>query len=295
MPFNQDISWVVFAVASALLLASSDALTKKAVQKGNIYITGCFRMFWGLVPIVIYYFYTSAPMPSDIRFYELLLIAMPFEIVAYLLLIKALQVSAISVTMPFLSFTPVFLVLWSALFALESVEFLPFVGILLTVAGCYVIFLQSVSRGFLEPFKALLKDKGAIYMLIVSLVYSVTSFIAKDVVTISHPAIAGFAYMFVLFVLTLPLALYHIKVAGLNLPTELKRMFLPGVLDGLSLICGFLAMQMTLVSYFISVKRLSVLFAMLYGFVFFKETDIVSRLLGATLMLAGFVIIVHYG
>lgn len=295
MPFNQDISWVVFAVASALLLASSDALTKKAVLKGNIYITGCFRMFWGLVPIVIYYLYTSAPMPSDSRFYELLLIAMPFEIVAYLLIIKALQVSAISVTMPFLSFTPVFLVLWSALFGIESIKIIPLGGILLTVAGCYVIFLQSVSKGFLEPFKALARDRGAVYMLIVSVIYSVTSFIAKDVVLLSHPAIAGFAYMFMLFVLTLPFALYYIKVAGLSLLTEAKRMFLPGVLDGLSLICGFLAMQMTLVSYFISVKRLSVLFAILYGYVFFKETDIVSRLLGAILMLVGFVIIVHYG
>jgi uncharacterized membrane protein len=45
----------------------------------------------------------------------------------------------------------------------------------------------------------------------------------------------------------------------------------------------------------ISIKRLSLLIGVFYGWMFFKEKEIRERLIGAALMLAGFVMIIHFG
>ena len=51
------------------------------------------------------------------------------------------------------------------------------------------------------------------------------------------------------------------------------------------------AINLVEVSYMISVKRLSILFGVIYGVVFFKETNIKERFLGATVMVSGIIMI----
>jgi uncharacterized membrane protein len=51
------------------------------------------------------------------------------------------------------------------------------------------------------------------------------------------------------------------------------------------------AISLIEVSYMVSVKRLSILFGVLYGVMFFKETNIKERFLGATVMVSGIILI----
>jgi uncharacterized membrane protein len=51
------------------------------------------------------------------------------------------------------------------------------------------------------------------------------------------------------------------------------------------------AISLIEVSYMVSVKRLSILFGVLYGVMFFKETNIKERFLGATVMVLGIILI----
>jgi uncharacterized membrane protein len=51
------------------------------------------------------------------------------------------------------------------------------------------------------------------------------------------------------------------------------------------------AINLVEVAYMVSVKRLSILFGVIYGVVFFKETNIKERLLGATVMVSGIIMI----
>ena len=56
-----------------------------------------------------------------------------------------------------------------------------------------------------------------------------------------------------------------------------------------------LAISMVEAVYMISVKRMSVVFAVIYGWLLFKETDIKSRMLGAVLMFLGIGVITLLG
>jgi uncharacterized membrane protein len=53
------------------------------------------------------------------------------------------------------------------------------------------------------------------------------------------------------------------------------------------------AISLVEVSYMISVKRLSLIIGVIYGAVFFKETNIKERLLGSAIMVTGVVLIFY--
>jgi drug/metabolite transporter (DMT)-like permease len=53
------------------------------------------------------------------------------------------------------------------------------------------------------------------------------------------------------------------------------------------------AINLVEVSYMISVKRLSLLIGVIYGAVFFKETNIKERFLGSAIMLSGVILILY--
>ena len=57
-------------------------------------------------------------------------------------------------------------------------------------------------------------------------------------------------------------------------------------------ISHMLAISLAKVAYVISVKRMSLVIGVLYGYLFFKEKHIGERFLGALLMFIGFILVV---
>ncbi len=95
------------SLTSAFFLATSDALVKKAVQEQNEYLVAWFRMFFTLPVLVVALL--LVPWPKlDNGFYRAFFIALPFELVTIILYIKALKLSPLSLTMPFLALTQFF-------------------------------------------------------------------------------------------------------------------------------------------------------------------------------------------
>lgn len=79
---------------------------------------------------------------------------------------------------------------------------------------------------------------------------------------------------------------------GLICKESLKISLLPGFFAAITVIFYTAAMSLTNVAYTNTVCRLSLLVGVLYGHYLFKETGFKERLVGATLMLVGFMIIV---
>ena len=100
--------WVLFALVSAFSLATSDALTKKALPLHNEYLIAWLRLLLSLPILLLSLLFIDLPSPDD-DFFRAFLSALPLEILAIILYIKALKVSPLSLTLPFLSLTPIFL------------------------------------------------------------------------------------------------------------------------------------------------------------------------------------------
>ncbi|HAM49310.1 MAG TPA: hypothetical protein DCP92_00910 [Nitrospiraceae bacterium] len=283
--------WILLGLASAFLLATGDALTKRALSVHNVYLIAWLRLIFSLPVLVALLFFIPVPH-LDNTFYRTVLTALPLEIAAFILYTKALKASPLSLSLPFLSLTPVFLIIVPYLVLGESISLPGAFGVLCIAAGGYMLNIRKFSEGILAPFTAIKKEKGAIMMIAVAFLYSFTSTLGKRAIEHSSPVFFGIFYYIMLFVLFTPVALF--KSRGHFNKGAIRATIAPGMLDSFMNLTHMTAMSLTRVAYMISVKRLSLLIGVFYGYLFFKESGIKERFMGTLLMLAGFIIIVLY-
>jgi len=222
--------------------------------------------------------------------------ALPLEIIAILLYYKALRVSPLSLSLPFLSATPVFLILISFVLVGQKVSTLGGIGIALIGLGGYTLNLSALHSGFFEPFRAIARERGSLYMLIIAFIYAATSALGKIGVAHSSAPFFGAAYFLALAVCMLPIIVR--RTNGAKLSTLLKAnvglALLPSLFDAIATVSHYYALSMANVAYMIAVKRTSLLIGVFYGFLFFRERQVRERLIGSLLMFSGFVLIVVF-
>ncbi|MEZ7893008.1 MAG: EamA family transporter [Candidatus Wallbacteria bacterium] len=284
--------WLVLALVSAFSLATSDALLKKALKRHNEYIIGWLRLVTAM-PFLLGALYFTQPPKIAPNFYYAFGWAIPIEMAALVLYVKALKVSPMSLTLPFLALSPVFLIFTSYILLGEKVSTIGITGIIMIAAGSYVLNLSEFKNGILEPILAIKKERGSIYIIITAFLYSISASFGKMGVDNSSSIFFGATFFIGLGICMTPLALIRGKaeIAEIFKNGAVKNSILPGFFYALMIMGHMLSVSMVNVAYTISVKRLSLLIGVLYGWLFFKETGIRERLAGTFLMLAGVIII----
>jgi drug/metabolite transporter (DMT)-like permease len=207
----------------------------------------------------------------------------------------AIRDHPLSLTLPYLAFTPVFVIGVAWLILGERVSARGAAGVLLVVAGAWLLNSDHARasdwRSWATPFAAILDEPGSRMMLTVAAIYAVTATLGKGAMRYLPPESFGAFYFallgmaaFVLFVLPRPRML-------LKLASRFWRVLGVGALMSLMVYTHFLAIQEVAVAYMIAVKRLSLLLGILYGALLFQETGLVARLPAGALMLAGVILI----
>ncbi|MEK6869826.1 MAG: EamA family transporter [Nanoarchaeota archaeon] len=283
--------WVLYALLSAFSFATADAFTKKVSDDLDNYILILSRFFYGAPFVLLLLFFI--PMPKiESGFWLALIALLPFEILAWILYIKAVKSSQISLVLPFLSFTPAFLVVISFLILGELPSLIGLLGILLVVAGAYILNLKNLNRNILEPFKSILREKGALYMLIVAFLFSITSSLSKIMVQKSSAIFSGTIYLLAMAFSFFVIALFTSRKNVFQLKSNFKNLLPVGAFYGIMVIFHNLAITLTIVPYMMSIKRTSSIFSVLYGHFWFKDENIRMRGFGASIMLLGAVLII---
>ncbi|MEW6108726.1 MAG: DMT family transporter [Nitrospirota bacterium] len=285
--------WVVLSLISAFSLATSDAFTKKALKGSNEYLVAWFRLLFTMPLLIVIWLFIPVP-ELDKEFYRAFFIALPIELVTVVLYIKALKLSPLSLTLPFLALTPVFLIFNAYFIVGEKVSFIGGAGIFSIAFGSYLLNIKEIRKGILEPLKAISREKGSILMICVALLYSFTSSLGKMAIEHSSPLFFGITYFIALTVLFAPVGLWMGR-GDLNSFVAGRRylsLIIPGLFYGLMIATHMTAMKLTKVAYMISIKRASLLIGVLYGYILFREENIKGRALGALLMFIGFVMVV---
>lgn len=283
-------SWVWLSLGAAFTLATSDALTKKALAFRDEYVVAWLRLVFSLPLLFILFLFIPVPK-LDKEFYTAFALSLPLEIASIILYIKALRLSPLSLSLPFLALTPVFLIFVSFIILGERVSFEGVIGILFITAGSYTLNISKIKEGIFEPLRAITREKGSVLMIVVALIYSLTSSLGKMAIKHSSPLFFGITYYAALAVLFTPIALYKRKSEKIERGTILS-VTLPGIFYSLMVISHMIAISLAQVAYVISVKRMSLVIGVLYGYIFFKEENISERLLGSLMMFMGFIMVV---
>jgi drug/metabolite transporter (DMT)-like permease len=283
--------WIIYALLTAVFLATSDALTKRALVSRDEYFVAWARLVFALPFLFASLLFIEIPHLNR-EFWTATLTALPFEIVAIILYTRALKVSPISLTTPFLALTPLFLILVSYVMLGEKVSVSGGIGILLIASGSYTLNIHKARHSLLGPVKAVFREKGSVMMIAVALIYSVTSSLGKKAITNSSPVFFGSFYFILLTVLFTPIALNKNKGRLMITRKDIGPLAAIGITYSLMVIFHMLAMSMANVAYMISVKRTSLLFSILYGHLLFNEEKISEKAVGGIIMFAGFLLIV---
>ncbi len=284
------MQWLLFALLGAFFDSTYYMLIKKNIKNMNPYFlsSGVFLVA-SFVLLLTSYLNGFPEIGKD--FYIAAIISIVLNIIAVYLYLKALETTDLSLAIPMISFTPVFLIITSTLILGEKPTILGIAGIILISVGAYVLNSKK-SQDILEPIKSMFQNKGVIYMLIVSFLFSITSNYDKLVLLNSDVFFSsGVVLLFLgsgLFILGLSNSKKDVKEIVINL----KKLVFIGIVFSLIAITINKALEMQIVPYVISIKRLSILFSVLYGHFVFKEENIVMRFLGAFIMLLGSVLIV---
>ncbi len=278
--------WLLLSLTAALFTSLTDVLGKKIISRCGAYV-----VVWGMNLFAMPFLLASActqPWPVLGPLFGMVLMAQGFMVViASVLYFKAIEVSDLSVTIPMLAFTPLFLVITAPLMLGEFPNPLGLGGIFLIVLGSYVLNITQLYEGYLAPFKALVKEKGPRYMLMVALLYSVCANIDKIGVHQSSPLVWAAALNIVLTIGLGLIMLRRTRDVAERIKAGGKYLFFLGIVNAVALIANMAAIQLALVPYVIAIKRLSVFLTVLVGFAIFKEKGFRERSIGAMLMVLG--------
>jgi len=286
--------WIMLSLMAAFSSATADALTKKHFSDLTAYEMGAFRLFYTLPWLGIAIFFIPWP-PIDRVFFLAIACGLPLEIVAIWFYMKAIKISPLSLTLPFLAFTPIFMIITGWIMLGEKITLPGIIGIVLIVIGSYSLNLSQVKTGIWGPIKAVVKEKGSRMMLLVAFIYSITSTIGKLGVLHSSPSFFGITYFTCLSLLMLG-ALPLVPGAKVGrIASKPSAGLLLGTIYAIMIFSHMLAISMVQAAYMISIKRVSLLFGVLYGAFLFREEKIAERLGGAIIMVCGVLIIGFFG
>ncbi|MDD5223960.1 MAG: DMT family transporter [bacterium] len=283
--------WLIYSLICALSLAILDALCKDLLQKENALLVSLIRWGYALPFLFLFFLFIKIP-PLDRTFWLTVAILAPLEITAVILYMRGIQISPLSLSIPFFALTPVFMIGVAYVLLGEVPDRSGVAGILLVAAGAYIISLDSLEKGWLEPFRAIARERGVVLIIVVAVIYSVTSVLGKIAVLHSSPEFFGVFYIPLLTLVLLPVSAAREGQGVLRLFNNFPRFVLIGIFSALMIITHFLAVRLVDVAYMISVKRLSLIFSVILGRVFFHEEYFTQRLAGSLVMLLGVVLII---
>ncbi len=286
--------WILLSITTAFVVATQDAWVKKHFSHLSSYEMAVIPMFFSFPMFAFTLLFVQVPSLDRI-FLVCFLVSLPLNAVCFTLYMRAIQISPLSLTLPYLAFTPIFTIIPGYMFLKELPNIWGGAGILLTVLGSFVLNLdpQAPNAGFRSAH--ITREPGSVLMLIVAFLFGFAVVIGK--VAIVHSSVMFFTIAFFATLnFTMVLVLWIAGKVSLKTFSEKPAKGLAaGVLLFLHAVFHGWAVSLTKVVYMISVKRLSILIGVLLGGVFFKEENIPIRAAGTLLMLAGAVIIMIIG
>lgn len=278
--------WVIYALLAAFFGSLFDLFGKKALAATNEYVVAWTVKFFTFLGFLTLLPFIGMPALTP-RFWMALAVNSVVASVAIVLYCRGLKAGEISLAVPMISFTPLFLLVTSPLMLGEYPDRSGVAGILLIVAGSYFLNLHERKKGLLAPLRALATEKGPMLVLAAAFLYSITANIDKSGMLASSP-------------LFWPLALCAGMATALFAPMarscpapfkEIRKnillLALLGLANVLSLVFHMKAISIAIVPYVISIKRSGILMSVLWGLLFFREHRAKERLAAAAIMVAG--------
>nr|MBF0222551.1 DMT family transporter [Desulfobulbaceae bacterium] len=286
--------WFLLSILTAITVASRDVLVKKISKDHKAMEIAAIELFWSLPFFCIALLFIEIPELNS-TFWLNFGLSLPLNWLSYFFYITALTIAPLSLTVPLLSFTPVFVIITGALILNEKINTYGLIGIVLIVISSYFLNFNEAKKGYWKPLAAIFSEKGSRLMFAVAFIFSIAGVIGKKAMINSSPLFFGFSFFFICNLSMLCGILLFTDVRFSTICRYKKLGQWLGSLFFLHIIFHCLAIMGTQAAYMISLKRTSILFTVILGWFLFKEEHFKFRGPAALMMFAGALLIAFWG
>lgn len=279
--------WLILSLISALSESIKDVFGKIGSKKTNEYTSALIMHLVTLIFTIPFIFMNPIPKlttPFWIGSFAFLFITPVWSI----LYMKALKDAPLSVTLPMMSFNPIFTGLLAYLFKGTPPSFMSWVGIGLITLGIYLVNLQKNKGNILSPLFQIINNKGAMYMLGVAFLWSLGAHFSKMRVDGSSPFFSTLTGGIIGVGTTYILAILRKKtISLLSVREHFWSLFPIGLFYYVATITSSIALVGSSAVYVFSIKRSSMLFSAIAGKLLFKEKFNTYKYIGLILLMGG--------
>ena len=210
-----------------------------------------------------------------------------------LLFLKAIQQSDLILTIPLLSFSPMFSSIFSFFFLTEKLSKIQYFGVFLIIFGALILYSKKITlEEFLKSFKIILKNSSAKLMIIVSIIWSLTPVLDK--LCLEHSSINFHGFIQSLGMIILLIFLFKKdKVQTVNTKKNWRLILLTVFVGSTATILQFYAILTNYVPIMESIKRsVGQLSSVFLGKIFFNEKINKPKVIGVIVLSVGVYFIV---
>lgn len=284
--------WLLLSSGTALCEALKDVTSKQALKSLDEYSVLLGFSLIGACLMGSFMLATEGLPTLGPDYGKALLVGGSLNILAFTLYFRAIKTADLSLTVPLVTLTPLFLLVTSPIIVGEWPTAWDAVGVVFLIVGSYVLNLKP-SQGFtLAPLQAIATNAGSRTMVGVAFIWSITSNFDKVGTLNSSSLFWGMSLLATIAIGMVPFVAQRIWHQGLHavispMGSQAKFIVLAGIFIAVGISLQFAALTMAPVAQVVAVKRMSTLISVGFGYFLFGETGLQERLLGAAIMVSG--------
>ncbi len=217
-------------------------------------------------------------------------------LLAFYLFLKVLKNSEISLTIPLLSFTPLFSSLYAFFILNETLSRMNYIGILIIVLGSLLLYSKTFSFKdiFASPI-ALYKNHNAKLMLLVALIWSLTPVLDKKCLQYTDVYLHGYLQSIGWLIIILYFFLTK-KISLSNLINKNTNNLIAGIaiIGSVVSLIQLIALTYNMVPILESFKRsIGIILSLVFGYYFFKEKVNFKKTISVTIIVSGLYLLIN--
>lgn len=278
--------------ASPLVNVFQKKLTNNQVSPELIVMMS--YLFFAILSIP--YLIIAQPFSFSLEFWIFILLLGLFDVFGNMFLVKSLKTIDLSVFGPLNSFKPVFALLFSALLINEMPTWVGAGGVLIIILGSYFLGYRTINSK--TKAKRQRVSRGVLFRFLAILLTSIAAVFSKKSIMLSSPlttlaywSLIGLPFSIIIFLRSRPAISAEWKKLQ-----QFRWQFTALFTSFLALqVLTLLTFKQVFVGYSLAFFQLSGLISVVFGFHFFKEVNIKYRLIGASIMFIGAILIALYG
>ena len=284
------MSWLFLSFFAAIFEGIKYLYAKKLTKNFDEFLLGLSVSLAVVICLAPFVIFNGVPDLGD-RFFISLIITGTINAITLVLILKALKTTDLSLVVPILSLSPVFLLLTSPVIVGEIPSLSGLIGVLVVLSGTYVLNFKNGIN--FQPFLQIIRNKGQRMIVVVTILWAISSNFYKIGMQNSSPLFFILALNIFISIFLLPINLK--KKRFLIIKNNWKILLPLGVLSAGTAIFQWNAVNLNLIVYVLSIKRLSIVISILGAYIFFKEKNSIQRIIATVIILIGVLVITFLG